>query len=136
MPAKELVQLVGGQEGGGLGEAHRGHRYQVMHKYVILEEIGAEFFNRERAVSHFYDKRVRDHPVPQVVVLMTKLLGQCHTYLPSALIATVEAVCEGIRSLDMARQQSVRLQPLGKALPLGGILHTERGLVRFPQRCQ
>ena len=40
---KELVQLVGGQEGGGLGEAHRGHRYQVMHKHVILEEIGAEF---------------------------------------------------------------------------------------------
>src|SRR4029077_2360992 len=105
-------------------------------KYVILEEIGAEFCHGKRAISHFYDKRVRDHPVPQVMVLMTKFRGQCHTYLPSALIATVEAVREGIRSLDMVCQQSVRLQPLGKALPLGGILHTERGLVRLPQRCQ
>ena len=107
-----------------------------MHKHVILEEIGTEFFNREGAVSHFYDKRVCDHPVPQVVVLMTKLLGQCHNVRSFCLLTTLEAVREGIPSLDMAGQQSVRLQPLGKALPLGGILHAERGLVRLPQRCQ
>src|SRR4030095_6323511 len=58
-----------------------------MHKHVILEEIGAEFFNRECVVSHFYDKRVCDHPVPQVVVLMTQLMGQCHTYVPSAYLS-------------------------------------------------
>src|SRR5262249_1292529 len=52
------------------------------------------------------------------------------------LIATVEAVREGICSLHMFRQESPRLQPLGKALPLGGILRTERGLVRLPQRRQ
>src|SRR5262249_41355870 len=52
------------------------------------------------------------------------------------LIATVEAIREGITSLDMVRQQSACLQPLGKALPLGGVLHAERGLVRLPQRRQ
>src|SRR5215510_7935606 len=119
---QELVQLVGGQEGRGLGEAHRGHRHQVMHKHIVLEEIDAELFNRECAVAHLADKRVRDHPVPQVVMLMTQLLGQCHMYVPSNLITTVEAVCEGILSFDRARQYSVRLHPPGEALPLGGIL--------------
>src|SRR4030095_6455486 len=52
------------------------------------------------------------------------------------LLITLEAVREGISSLDMAGQQSVRLQPLGKTLPLGGILHAKRGLVCLPQRCQ